>query len=180
MSNVHIASREQEKCYRCGASLAFWEIQCGACGSEVPKGPRDIPQTTQLSMEAYNAEVKRRLDAANIATQPYNAQLKQNPWNEFVKENNLMQDNATIIPTQAADQRQVDGKHYKELKVQPWTVLEAILTRPEFIGYLKGCIIKYGMRQGRKENSPEDGEKCNHYIEKLREMEQNYNRSARA
>ena len=86
-----------------------------------------------------------------------------------------MQDNATIIPNQAADQRQVDGKHYKDLKVQPWSVMEAILSTDEFIGYLKGCIIKYGMRQDRKDTSPEDGEKCRHYIQKLNEVKQVHN-----
>ena len=135
---------QKEKCYRCGGAIEFWEIRCGACGSEVPKGPRDLQQDAQ---QAYSYEMKARLNR---------------------------------MPTQAADERQVDGKHYKDLKVQPWTVMEAILTRPEFIGYLKGCIIKYGMRQDRKENSPEDGEKCRHYIEKLREMEQIHRITARA
>jgi hypothetical protein len=44
-----------------------------------------------------------------------------------------------------------------------------VLTPEEFIGYLKGCIIKYGMRQGRKD-SP-DAEKCRHYQQKLEEMQ---------
>ena len=149
---------QKEKCYRCGGAIEFWEIQCGACGSEVPKGPRDTPQTTQLSMEAYNAEMKRRLDDMPMGARQ----------GKFIGQ--PMQDNATIIPNQAADQRQVDGKHYKDLKVQPWSVMEAILSTDEFIGYLKGCIIKYGMRQDRKDTSPEDGEKCRHYIQKLNEI----------
>jgi hypothetical protein len=46
--------------------------------------------------------------------------------------------------------------------------MESVLTREEFIGYLKGNIIKYGMRQGRKD-SP-DGDKCLHYKQKLQEV----------
>lgn len=134
---------QKEKCYRCGGAIEFWEIRCGACGSEVPKGPRDLQQDAQ---QAYSYEMKARLNRMP------------------------MQDNATIIPNQPADERQVDGKHYKDLKVQPWSVMEAILTTDEFIGYLKGCIIKYGMRQDRKGTSPEDGEKCRHYIQKLNEI----------
>ena len=168
MSNVHVASKEQEQCYRCGAKLAFWEIQCGACGSEVPKGPRDA------TIDAYNADVRRMLGEANISPKSIKFGF-ESPFTGMP-----IVDHATIVPNQAADQRQVDGKHYKDLKVQPWTVMEAILTRPEFIGYLKGCIIKYSIRQDRKETSPEDGEKCRHYIEKLREMEQIHRITARA
>ena len=65
------------------------------------------------------------------------------------------------------DSIQVDGTHYKDMVIQPWQVMEALLTRDEFVGYLKGCIIKYSMRQGKKEISPMDGQKCQHYIDKL-------------
>jgi len=67
-----------------------------------------------------------------------------------------------------ADERQVGGSHYKDLAVQPWVVMQEVLTREEYIGFLKGNIIKYAMRQGLKD-SP-DGEKCRHYVQKLREL----------
>lgn len=69
----------------------------------------------------------------------------------------------------AADEVQFGGDHYRTLDVQPWHVMEAVLTREEFIGFLKGNIVKYGMRQGRK-NSP-DADKCKHYMQKLREIQ---------
>lgn len=68
-----------------------------------------------------------------------------------------------------ADSRQVSGNHYKTMTVQPWTIMEALLTREEFIGYLKGNVLKYGMRQGRKEGS-DDGGKAEHYMQKLAEV----------
>ena len=68
----------------------------------------------------------------------------------------------------SADDRQIGGTHYKDMPVQPWTIMEAVLTREEFIGFLKGNAIKYGMRQGRKD-SP-DGDKAMHYLEKLKEL----------
>lgn len=71
-----------------------------------------------------------------------------------------------------ADDVQAGGNHYKLMEVQPWTVMEAVLTRTEFIGYLKGNIIKYGMRQGKKD-SP-DAEKCRHYIQKLEEVRKEF------
>lgn len=69
----------------------------------------------------------------------------------------------------AADARQVSGTHYKEMPVQPWTLMEAILTPEEFRGYLKGSIIKYSMRAGRKEGSDDAG-KAKHYMQKLKEV----------
>ena len=42
----------------------------------------------------------------------------------------------------SANDLQVGGQHYKEMGVQPWDVMEAVLSREEFIGFLKGNIIK--------------------------------------
>lgn len=67
-----------------------------------------------------------------------------------------------------ADAIQVGGTHYKDMTVQPWEVMEAIMTREEFVGFLKGNIIKYSMRQGRKDS--DDARKCQHYIQKLNEV----------
>jgi len=52
--------------------------------------------------------------------------------------------------------------------VQPWAVMEAVLTPEEFRGYLKGNIIKYAMRQGKKVGSDDSG-KALHYKQKLNE-----------
>ena len=70
---------------------------------------------------------------------------------------------------QKADDIQVGGSHYKDMPVQPWTVMEAVLTYEEFRGFLKGNIIKYSMRQGRKDGSDDAG-KLDHYIKKLEEV----------
>ena len=69
----------------------------------------------------------------------------------------------------AADKTQVSGSHYKDMAVQPWTVMEAVLSREEFVGFLKGNIIKYSMRQGKKADSDDAG-KAKHYIQKLNEV----------
>ena len=68
-----------------------------------------------------------------------------------------------------ADQLQIGGQHYKEMGVQPWAVMEAVLTKEEFIGFLKGNIIKYGMRAGKKDS--DDAGKARHYMMKLREIQ---------
>jgi hypothetical protein len=67
-----------------------------------------------------------------------------------------------------ADDIQVSGNHYKDMPVQPWAVMQAVLTRDEFLGFLKGNIIKYSMRAGRKDGSDDAG-KAKHYMQKLDE-----------
>ena len=69
----------------------------------------------------------------------------------------------------SANDYQVDGSHYMEMKVQPWDVLPIVMTHEEYIGFLKGNIIKYSMRQGRKANS-DDAAKARHYMEQLAEL----------
>ena len=69
-----------------------------------------------------------------------------------------------------ADDYQVDGNHYKERELQPWVVMEAVLTPQEFVGYLKGNIIKYAMRDGTKTGASYDAEKAKHYMHKLNEI----------
>ena len=71
---------------------------------------------------------------------------------------------------QSADSRQVGGQHYKTMDIQPWEVMESILTHEEWVGYLKGCILKYSMRQGRKVDAKDDADKARHYAQKLREV----------
>jgi len=68
-----------------------------------------------------------------------------------------------------ADDLQISGSHYKDMAVQPWSVMELVLTSEEFEGYLKGNIIKYTMRTGRKDGTDDAG-KAKHYMQKLKEV----------
>jgi hypothetical protein len=67
------------------------------------------------------------------------------------------------------DDRQVGGTHYKDMPVQPWELMETILTPEEFIGFLKGTLIKYAMRAGKKSGS-DDVSKYEHCKAKLDEV----------
>jgi hypothetical protein len=73
-----------------------------------------------------------------------------------------------ITPATSANDRQVGGSHYKDMDPQPWDVMEALLTREEFLGFVKGNLIKYAMRQGKKD-SPDAG-KYHHYKQKYNEL----------
>jgi|TARA_R110002126_G_scaffold21145_2_gene76910 hypothetical protein len=68
-----------------------------------------------------------------------------------------------------ANSKQVGGSHYKDMALQPWAVMESLLTPEEFIGFLKGNVIKYSLRQGKKDS--DDAGKAKHYIAKLKEMQ---------
>lgn len=69
-----------------------------------------------------------------------------------------------------ADDIQVSGNHYKEMPIQPWAVMESVLTPEEFRGFLRGNVIKYALRAGRKEGSDDAG-KAKHYMMKLKEFD---------
>ena len=60
-------------------------------------------------------------------------------------------------------------KHYEELNIQPWEIMEANFNKEEFITYLKGNIIKYTLRSKGQDLS--DAEKIKHYAEKLIEVQ---------
>lgn len=72
-----------------------------------------------------------------------------------------------------ADSMQIGGQHYKDMGIQPWAVMEAVLTHAEFVGYLKGNVIKYAMRQGKKDS--DDANKARHYAAKLAEVQDGRN-----
>lgn len=69
----------------------------------------------------------------------------------------------------SADDLQVSGNHYKEMPIQPWHVMEAVLSPEEFRGFLRGNVIKYALRAGRKEGTDDAG-KARHYMLKLKEF----------
>ena len=62
-------------------------------------------------------------------------------------------------------------EHYDRGKVQFIDFLESGMDPAEYIGYLKGQIIKYVFRSGRKGEAMPDLEKANIYLTWLIEFE---------
>ena len=56
-----------------------------------------------------------------------------------------------------------DAKHYQKAAMQPIEVMQRFLTREEFIGFLKGNIIKYKARAAFKGSKDEDAQKARQY-----------------
>ena len=70
-----------------------------------------------------------------------------------------------------ADTFQIGGDHYKDMAIEPWEVMQAVLTAEEFIGFLKGNVLKYSLRAGKKAGADDDAHKARHYALKLREVQ---------
>jgi hypothetical protein len=68
-----------------------------------------------------------------------------------------------------ADDMQVGGNHYKKLAVTPWQTMESCMSAEEFVGFLRGNVIKYTMRCNNK-GGVEDLKKAQHYLSKLLEV----------
>ena len=63
--------------------------------------------------------------------------------------------------------------HYKEAIVEPILIMEKFFNRDEFIGFLKGNILKYRMRFGLKEGQEEikEAAKIKRYQQWLHEFQ---------
>lgn len=61
-----------------------------------------------------------------------------------------------------------NNKQYTQLGIEPWDIMQSDFTREEFIGFLKGNIIKYCLR--KKGSDLQDFEKIEHYARKLQEV----------
>ena len=61
-----------------------------------------------------------------------------------------------------------NNKHYKDCLIEPFYLMANVLTVEEFIGFLKGNIIKYAMRAPFKGDAEKDIEKYKYYSSLLR------------
>lgn len=66
--------------------------------------------------------------------------------------------------------KQIGGDHYITMGIQPWQAMESWLTKEEFIGFLRGNVIKYVARAGAKDEEVQEYRKAAHYLEKLIEV----------
>lgn len=62
-------------------------------------------------------------------------------------------DERRVSPIDEEEDTQEDSmhdKHYRNAVVEPILVMQALFSRDEFIGFLKGNILKYRLRMGHK------------------------------
>ena len=60
--------------------------------------------------------------------------------------------------------------HYSMSSIEPFEYMALSFTRDEFIGFLKGNILKYSLRAPYKNQEEEDRRKCVVYKELLKEI----------
>lgn len=60
--------------------------------------------------------------------------------------------------------------HYKACAIEPWVIMEKNFTREEFIGFLRGNILKYNLRMFNKGQTLDDVDKVINYAQKLKEV----------
>ena len=59
-------------------------------------------------------------------------------------------------------------EHYNMLDIEAINLIEMSMTKEEFLGYLKGNVLKYIIRYKHKGNASEDLDKGKWYLDKLR------------
>lgn len=65
--------------------------------------------------------------------------------------------------------------HYKNCALEPLPIMEKILTKEEYIGFIKGNIIKYRLRAGYKDNAIDDIQKALYYEDIYKGIKENNN-----
>lgn len=64
--------------------------------------------------------------------------------------------------------------HYAECTVEPIELMQKVLTKEQFIGFLMGNVIKYCLRAGHKGSKEEDLKKASRYQEWLEEVREGW------
>lgn len=83
--------------------------------------------------------------------------------------NNQPSPNANTPGSPAPARNVAELPHYMQQRIQPIRFMQASMSSDEFKGFLKGNIIKYTMREGRK-NGLEDIKKAQVYVNWLVEF----------
>lgn len=64
----------------------------------------------------------------------------------------------------------IKDNHYNQSAIEPFEFMALSFTREEFIGFLKGNILKYSLRAPYKNQEEEDRRKCNVYKGLLKKL----------
>lgn len=80
---------------------------------------------------------------------------------------NLKVTTRSAITTDAINKGTFHDNHYKECVLEPILVMQDMFTTEEFIGFLKGNILKYRLRMGHKDNIQKEMDKIKRYEEWL-------------
>ena len=68
-----------------------------------------------------------------------------------------------------ANDLQFGGRHYKDMKIEPWQVIDT-WPMEQRIGAYRAGVLKYIMRLGSKDERLKEAQKAMHYAKKLVEV----------
>lgn len=101
----------------------------------------------------------------------YNYPCRSCVYNEFAPDATLhyWEPRKDTIKMKDFTQKEAENydKHYANTAHQPIEVMQANMTRDEFVGFLKGNIIKYVCRLGKKDEPAKEAAKIRRYAEWL-------------
>ena len=75
-------------------------------------------------------------------------------------------DGTDSAPAGNVNGQQIGGDHYQRMTIQPWDVMRSCMSREEWLGFLRGNVVKYVMRSNAK-GGTEDLQKAEHYLKTL-------------
>ena len=100
---------------------------------------------------------------------PYCIKLKDSGNEWVMNDKELEKDWILIEETKQVEKMDIENNKHHELwnGVQSIDIMEAYLTKQEYIGFLKGTILKYQLRLGKKDNNEKEIAKIADYRREL-------------
>lgn len=124
---------------------------------------REIPETNRFSK--YNGLV------AKIIGKPYS---QMSVYEVCIcgleDEGSIYVESVKLEPYEDVDR--YHDSHYKTSVLEPILVMQKMFTHEEFVGFLKGNILKYRLRLGHKDDIQNEMDKIQRYEQWLEEAEQ--------
>lgn len=125
--------------------------------------PRDVAKALEIPIATVYA-AKYKPSPTKVKPKEINIDVAHDKWQTLAA---VTSD--TPAPKVAADMVN-QPPHYTAGGIETIDFLQAKLTREEFIGYLKGNVLKYGSRLGKKGDTEIDAGKLSWYALKLRDV----------
>lgn len=125
--------------------------------------PRDVAKTLEIPVATVYA-AKYKPSPTKAKPKEINIDVVHDKWQTLTAVTSN-----TPAPKVAADMVN-HPPHYTAGGIETIDFLQAKLTREEFIGYLKGNVLKYGSRLGKKGDTEIDAGKLSWYALKLRDV----------
>ena len=100
---------------------------------------------------------------------PYCIKLKNNDTELIMNDKELEKDWTLIEEPKQVEKMDIENNKHHELwnGVQSIDIIESYLTKQEYIGFLKGTILKYQLRLGKKDNNEKEIAKIADYRREL-------------